>query len=252
MRGRHAAHIQPGLPLWREAFAGLDWLSLRLSSVFHGHGVPRGDGGAVVTVPGMLCTDAMMIELRAWLRRIGYRPYAAGIGRIARCPDDLTGELLGTIDRAADETSAPVRLIGHSLGGLLARGAAMQRAGTVSHVITLGSPVSGVRAHPAIVAAGALTSSGCDVECVRPLQANLPPRVRETSIYTKTDGVVDWRTCVRPAPARSIEVPGTHAGLVFNPDAYRALAQALAEPVQAAVRALAPQPAVEAPYRRAA
>lgn len=34
------------LPLWREAFLGIDWLALRVSPVMRGVGVPRGDGWA--------------------------------------------------------------------------------------------------------------------------------------------------------------------------------------------------------------
>ena len=64
--------------IWREALWALDWLSLRLSPVYLGFGVPRGDGGAVVLVPGFLTTDVYLAELYLWLRRIGHRPYLSG------------------------------------------------------------------------------------------------------------------------------------------------------------------------------
>jgi hypothetical protein len=56
--------------------------------------------------------------------------------------------------------------------------------------------------------------------------------VRETSIYSKSDGIVEWQTC-RSASCRAVEVRGSHIGLIANADAYRAIADALAEPVPA-------------------
>jgi hypothetical protein len=52
--------------------------------------------------------------------------------------------------------------------------------------------------------------------------------VPHLAVYTRTDGIVDWRMCVGPDPASNVEVTGTHVGLVANPAAYRAIAQHLA------------------------
>ena len=55
----------------------------------------------------------------------------------------------------------------------------------------------------------------------------LPPAVPTTSIYTKADEVVNFRSCLRPdIPA--IPVWGTHNGLVVNPEVYRLLGRLLA------------------------
>src|SRR3989304_5462861 len=74
------------LPLWREALLGLDWLSLRASAVYRCIGVPRGDGSAVVLVPGFLGTDQYLGDMFSWLRRLGYQPYMSGMGWNAECP----------------------------------------------------------------------------------------------------------------------------------------------------------------------
>jgi triacylglycerol lipase len=60
------------------------------------------------------------------------------------------------------------------------------------------------------------------------LQAAFPASVRQTAIYTKSDGVVDWRVCVTDNPADNFEVTGTHVGLAFNPSVYRLIAERLA------------------------
>jgi pimeloyl-ACP methyl ester carboxylesterase len=215
-------------PLWREALAGLDWLSLRLSPVYYGAGVPRGRGEPVVVIPGCFASDACLAELHSWLSRVGYRPYFSGIGVNARCPDISVDMLVETIDRAYGETGEEVTLIGHSLGGLLARGAAIRRPEKVARVVTLGSPVNGLSAHPLVLALAEMFHGECDGQCLPPLQQPLPQHIDELSIYTKGDGVVDWRTCRRD-DATSIEVRGTHAGLICNPEVFRAVGLRLAQ-----------------------
>jgi hypothetical protein len=51
--------------------------------------------------------------------------------------------------------------------------------------------------------------------------------VRLVSIYSRTDGVVDWRTCLVGPPADAIEVPASHIGLVMNSRVYEILADRL-------------------------
>jgi hypothetical protein len=50
-----------------------------------------------------------------------------------------------------------------------------------------------------------------------------------TSIYSKGDGVVRWENQIVPE-ADCVEVTGSHVGLIFNRKAYRAIADALAQP----------------------
>jgi pimeloyl-ACP methyl ester carboxylesterase len=227
------SHISTSLSLAGEALAGFDWLALRMSNVYAGAGVPRGDGSAIVLVPGMLASNASLLELRAWLRRIGYRPYVAEMRRNDCCPEDTLDCVLEAVDRAYEETGRRVCVIGHSLGGLIARGAAMARPERVSRVITLGTPVNGVRVHPAVAIGGALfMRAACDGSCVEALQSALPAGVRETSIYTKSDGIVEWTTCISAFGA-SIEVRSSHIGMIASADAYRAIARTLAEPALA-------------------
>ena len=104
-------------PLWREAFVGLDWLALRSSPVYYGLGVPRGDGSAVIVIPGFMGTDMYLREIYDWLRRIGYRPYMSRIGWNAECVNTLVDRLSETITTAQAETGGKVHLIGHSLSG---------------------------------------------------------------------------------------------------------------------------------------
>jgi len=219
-------------PIFSEPLCVLEFLALRLSPAYHGLAIPRGDGSAVVIIPGLLGMDLNLFELYAWLERIGYRPYYSGMGFAADCPDLLSRRLGQTIDRAYAETGRRVHLIGHSLGGIFARSAAVQRPARIASVITLGSPFRGLVLHSLIRALsdavrGWIRSTGPDVpgECAssrcrcafgQSLGRSWPDSVRQTAVYSKCDGMVDWRYCLSGKPHIDVEVAGTHLGLPFN------------------------------------
>src|SRR5512133_3941529 len=140
--------------LWKEALFGAEYLLLHATPVYYGLGVPHGDGSAVVVIPGFLGTDLFLMELYAWLGRIGYRSYFSGIGLNAECPNLLIRHRLNeSIDKARAETGRKVHLIGHSLGGIIARSAACQRQNDIASVITLASPFRGAAAQKNILRA---------------------------------------------------------------------------------------------------
>ncbi len=218
---------------------------LHATPAYYGFGVPHGDGSGVVIIPGFLGTDMYLMELYAWLRRIGYRPYFSGIGLNAECPNLLIRRHLNeTMDRALQETGRPIHVIGHSLGGIIARSVAGQRPGDVASVITLGSPFRGTVAHSRVLKAAEIVrkriqlkhgqgvlpdcyTGRCTCQFLDSLRRDLPQGITETAIYTRTDGVVDWRYCITEHPGVDFEVPGTHIGLAFNPAVYDIIARRL-------------------------
>lgn len=236
-------------PIWLEALFPLDWVALHASPVYYGYGVPRGHGEPVVLVPGFLGDDRYLTEMHLWLRRIGYRPYFSGIGRNVDCPELLTQRLIMTIDAAYTETDQQVTIVGHSLGGMLARAAAHREADKVKQVITMGSPFRSVRAHPLVLSAAnfvranivrdrksrrQVTNSCFTPECTCAFVSTLKsdPVVesyRQNAIYSKIDGVVDWRSCVEEDVSLNREVTATHIGMAFNPDVYRTVGRLLAD-----------------------
>ena len=241
--------LQPAsVPLWREALVGIDWLSLRASPVYYGIGIPHGHGEPVIVVPGFLGSDTYLLEMYHWLRRIGYSPYYSKIGRNAECPDILRNRLMETMDKAYAEHERPLHLIGHSLGGLLARSAAIQRPDQVDLLISLASPFNEIRVHPMVLAAAGFIgdrirsrrareekeerecyTGACTCDFANSLRDEFPKSVRRAAIYTETDGVVDWRSCVEDESELNTKVTGTHSGLAFNPQAYKRVAKLLAE-----------------------
>lgn len=234
------------ISMLREALFAVEAALLHAAPVYYGLGAPHGDNSAVVVIPGFLGTDIYLMEMFAWLRRIGYTPYFSGIGLNAECPNLLIQRRLNdTIARARTETGRRIHLIGHSLGGIIARSVAGQRTADIASVITLGSPFRGTVLHPSVLRAAEFVrelirqehgdgvlphcyTGRCTCNFLGSLRRDLPPRVAQTAIYTKDDGVVDWRYCMTGDPGVDVEVSGTHIGLVFNATVYSLIADRLA------------------------
>lgn len=72
-------------------------------------------------------------------------------------------------------------------------------------------------------------TGNCGCPTAQALRNDLPQGIMQTAIYTKHDGVVDWKYCISDAPETNFEVSGTHVGLAFNPSVYRLTAQRLSQ-----------------------
>ncbi len=234
------------LPIWQELLVGVEMVYLRISPVYWGLGVPRGDGSAVVVIPGFLGTDLYLTEFRVWLRRIGYKAYYSGIGLNAECPNLLIRQRLEQqIQRAYKATRRRIHIIGHSLGGVIARAAAAQMPDRVASVITLGAPFRGVSVHPAILRTAEVVrgqilqrhgegvlpncyTGACTCNFLESVMKKFPKKVQQTAVYTKSDGIVDWNVCITGDPRVDVEVSSTHIGLVFNPIVFNVIAHRLA------------------------
>ncbi len=233
------------LPIWFESLVGIDWSLLHLSPIYWGFGVKKGNGEPVVLVPGFLGSDAYLFEVYLWLSRIGYKPYLSKIGWNADCLNTLSTKLNETIERANQETGKRVHLIGHSLGGVLSRSSAVQHTDLIASVITLASPFRGVSSHPHLVRISERIrkhifksndktefpncyTGHCDCVAVTALHDGLPRNLKQTAIYTKTDGIVYWKNCMSRYEGNNFEVSGTHIGLVFNFQVFRLIAERLA------------------------
>ena len=248
---QHDASVERTItPLWKEAAWPMEWAKLRCSPVFFGIGVPRGHGETVVLVPGFMAGDLMMLELYRWLRRIGYRPWLSNITWNNDCPDETARKLERRVRAIADRTGDRLRLVGHSLGGMLSKYVVQESPELVDRVITVGSPFRDlVKAHPAIVGiwgdlklkrsrvVGRNLKPSCGTgHCTCAFVSNMlqPKRVSppQFSIYSKTDGIVDWTSCVEDDPEANTAIKGSHFGMVYNVAAYRAIAARLAQAIE--------------------
>ncbi len=243
----HRPEAEVNIPIWKEALFGAELLLLHASPIYYGLGVPRGDGSAVVVIPGFLGSDIYMAHMSSWLSRVGYRSYLSGIRLNAECPNLLIKYRLADImEKALRETGRKIHLIGHSLGGIMARSIAAQQPDDVASVISLAAPFRGkVLQHSVMQATAAVRkqiikdhgedvlpecyTAQCTCDFVNSLLRKMAAPVMQTAIYTRDDGFVDWRYCRTGNPHNDFEVAGTHIGLVFNPSVYSIIATRLAE-----------------------
>jgi hypothetical protein len=79
-----------------------------------------------------------------------------------------------------------------------------------------------------------------------------PPPVPSTSVFSRSDGLSDWRPCVQPesAIAENVEVVSSHLGMVMHPATFYLVADRLAQP-EGAWRPFAPPAWAKLLYRRA-
>jgi pimeloyl-ACP methyl ester carboxylesterase len=194
---------------------------------------PAGDGHPLLVLPGFLASDRSTVPLRRYLSELGYdaRPWAEGqnLGRFYKMRDRLSEKVI-TLHR---QTGRKVSLVGWSLGGVFARYLALVHPELVRSVVTLGSPFAAdIQATNARRLYEAMSQEGPpNPDDLAALAGDLP--VPNSSIYTKLDGIVNWRTCIsRPAPnAETIEVKlASHVGIGVNPAALWAAADRLAQP----------------------
>lgn len=196
---------------------------------------PRGDGHPVLVLPGLLGGDASTLVLRRYLRWLGYAVSGWELGANVGPTEAVVGGLRDRLDRLADDAGEKVTLVGWSLGGLYAHELARRAPGSTRQVVTLGSPVQlgrrrGRAASQIFDAVSHLQVAPAFVP--RPWSEAGPLRVPVTSVYTRSDGIVPWRSCLVPAGKRreNIQVRGSHSGLAHNATVLHLLADRLARP----------------------
>lgn len=226
--------------LW-DPLAIREFTALLRDPVFRGRGVPRGDGRPVLLIPGFLAGDWTLRVMHSWLERVGYRSYLSGIFFNVQHSERLVAGLRRKVVEIQKETGSRVSLVGHSRGGLLAKVLSQRRPQIVEQVIGLGSPLADWTDLAALThhAVGVVRTANelafgrrLNPEGRFTYDLKLPPLVPTTSIYTRSDEVVNFRSCLRPdIPA--LPVWGSHNGLVVNPEVFRLLGRLLARPRRA-------------------
>ena len=175
----------------------------------------------MLTLPGFLASDLSMAPMRRYLKELGYDTHAWKMGRNFGGVSSKRGALRDLLTGIHEQTGRKVSLVGWNLGGIYARDLALQLPDMVRAVITLGSPFANdIRATNATRLYEALSGETVDdnPEIRQAIAGDLP--VPATSIYSRTDGIVNWHTnLLRPSKtAENIEVHfASHIGLASTP-----------------------------------
>lgn len=183
-----------------------------------------GNGHPVVIFPGLGADGSSVATLRDHCRSLGYEAFDWGQGFNTGPQGDLDSWLHALKGRVTELLAAyeqPATLIGWSLGGLYAREVGkLMAAPRVQQVITMGTPFNAQADH---TNAGwlfrLLSGNSSVVDAALSKRLRTPPPVRTTSIYSRSDGVVAWQTCLhdkRSTLVHDIEVESSHIGMGWN------------------------------------
>ncbi|MEM6742785.1 MAG: alpha/beta hydrolase, partial [Pseudomonadota bacterium] len=198
---------------------------------------PRGDRQPVLVLPGLITSDRATRPMRAWLRTLGYRAHGWEMGRNFGPVPGVEEGLIARLESLAERYGRKVSLVGWSLGGIYARQLAKMRPSLVRQVISLGSPFNGdPRATNAWRVYQMASGQSVD-EGERHMGGAIrtPPPVPSTAIYSRTDGICAWQSCIEDDAdqTENVEVLASHCGLGHHPAALFAVADRLSQPEDA-------------------
>ena len=197
--------------------------------------VGRGDRHPVLVLPGFTASDRSTVPLRSTLQAQGYWVHGWRLGQNLGPTDQVLDGMHERLRELHRRHGRPVSLIGWSLGGIYARELAREQPEAVRQVVTLGSPFRMTLADRS--GASGLWDTlkpAFSTRLLRMAMAEIdkpPLRVPSTAVYTRTDGVVRWHTCIdaESDTHENIEVRGSHSGLGWNPAVLLAVADRLSQ-----------------------
>jgi pimeloyl-ACP methyl ester carboxylesterase len=219
--------------------AAWEYTALQLSWPVLKSKLPHGDGHPVIIFPGFLTGDTFTAVLRNCIEEKGYKTYGWDNGLNFGFDEATAGHLKQRLKQVFDESGGrKVTLIGHSLGGIYARELAREFPNMVRGVVTMGTPF-GMMDDPAAATSRRLSrlydffNPGGDKLKFEDIRERMltPPAAPTTSLYSKEDGIVDWKGALNPDSSESenIEVRGSHLGMAFNPMTIAAVLDRLAQ-----------------------
>jgi len=225
---------------------GLEFAALVRDPVFRGEGVTDGRNQPVLLIPGYLAGDESLRVMGRWLKGTCHHPNRTGIRSNVSCSATAMDRLEQRLEALVERQGSRAAIIGHSRGGSFAKVLARRRPDLVSGIVTLGCPQNDpLSIHPlvrtqieALATLGRMGLPGlfsraclegdCCASFWADLQADMPRGVSHVSIYSRTDGVVRWQACLAPG-AEHVEIESSHCGMAVHADAYRVVADSLAD-----------------------
>jgi pimeloyl-ACP methyl ester carboxylesterase len=198
----------------------------------------------VLVVPGFLAGDWTLTQLAAGLRSRGFRTYRSHIHANVGCTLNAAALVESRLEQIAERRGSRVQIVGHSLGGMIARGIAVRRPDLVAGIVTMGSPMLAPGAHHRLLTGGVtvlnrLSQAGLpgfmSVDCVSgpcaetsflEVRQPLPASVAMTNVYSRRDGIVDWKACIDPQGV-AVEMRASHIGMAVDPRVLKVVGDAL-------------------------
>lgn len=196
----------------------------------------------VLLMPPYLGNDYSTTFVRKYLKSAGFKTYKWDLG-INMINSKSLPKLIEKLDEIYEKHQEKVSLVGWSGGGIFAKIIANRHPEKVAQLITIGSPVWGIKNMQTPVIRSLEFLRGRKLrERNEKLIAELEqiPQIPITCIYTKTDGLVPWKHCLEAETYRNdiknIEVFGSHTGMGANASVLLTVAKTLHENIGIAAK----------------
>jgi triacylglycerol esterase/lipase EstA (alpha/beta hydrolase family) len=185
----------------------------------------------VILLHGLFQNRSCLFWLQHRLKAAGYQQVISINTPPWRDIESLSEELAKKVDELRIHSkSEKVILVGHSMGGLIARNYVQSRGGSnhVTAMVTLGSPHHGSKLAPfALSTMGKSLLPGSEF-LVKFNKVPWPETTAATSIYTRYDNIVLPAESAKMVGARHIELDGMgHTSLLFHPRSLQTVIEAL-------------------------
>lgn len=231
-------HINKGIPspplynMLLESRLAVEWGTM----IGLYHIIPKlkkGQGKPVLLMPPYLGNDYTTRYMRKYLKSVGFKTYKWELG-VNSLNSKYLPKLIERLEEIYQKHQEKVSLVGWSGGGIFAKVIANRYPDKVEQLVTIGSPVWGVRYMKTPLVKFLEFFRGRSLQerngkILRELE-KIPP-VPVTCIYTKTDGLVPWKNCLEAETLRAdinnIEVFGSHCGMGANASVLVAVANSL-------------------------
>lgn len=187
----------------------------------------------VLLMPPYLGNDTSTKFVRQYLKSVGFKTYKWDLG-VNMINSKSIPKLVEKLEEIYDKHQEKVSLVGWSGGGIFAKIIANRHPDKVAQLITIGSPVWGLKNMKAPVIKSLEFLRGKRLKernekFIKELEEI--PNVPITCIYTKTDGLISWKNCMEAETYRknieNIEVFGSHCGMGANATVLLTVANAL-------------------------
>jgi len=197
---------------------------------------PKGDGHAVMVIPGLGVNDLTTKMLRLFLQRCGYKVFGWELGINTRYDENVS---LGLEQRLSNlfQEYGKISVIGQCFGGLYALKLAHANPDMVRSVITLGTSMSNPLNADRLrwlykLMNGQKKLNDLD-DNLSEITSDFPGKLSmpTTCIYAKTDGVIDWKNslCSETGQSENINIFTSHFGMGHNPRMLWVIADRLSQ-----------------------
>lgn len=196
--------------------------------------ITKGTHLPTIVIPGFGASNASTYFLRKTLNERHHNTIKWHTTRNTGFSDIALALSLDQVKSVADSHGVKVNIVGQSLGGCYARAVANSIPDYVNSVITLGTPINGLdainkdtleRYNVLVDEANAAINH---YERYRGVFAPNPP-VPTTSIYSKSDGIVNWENSIitETDMSENIEIGASHLGMGFDLETIKIVANRL-------------------------